>query len=440
MDNASAMNSKAAWPQAVVAARQRGAVAIIVALSLLVLFGFAGLVLDLGRLYVNKTELQSAADACALAAARELTCDTASGVACPRQFLTNAETAGIFIAAQNRKDFQHERVMVAPGDVRFSPQLAPNANYLGSAVADVNSKFAMCVTRSTGILPWLMGLLGVGAQNVNAMAVATMAPSQNFCQSAPLGICKKTGSTAPDFGYSEGDWIASAFTSSSNKDGLSGGFTWIDFTPNAGGNSEIRDALIGAGGRCDLEVGKNVQQPGQQQGAKSAYNTRFGIYPNGANAYTPATAPPDRSGYAYPNKTPGNPVIGIGTSAFADYLYRQGSSLENRLPSPFIEGQYGVSGPGGNFSGNPIDATAHQQHGAERRLVNVPMVDCNAGNVTPVLGMACVLMLNPMSNGASGTIYIEYRGLSTDASSPCPSSGTPTGPGGSGPMVPTLVQ
>ena len=32
-----------------------------------VLIGFAGLVLDLGRLYVNKTELQNAADACALA-------------------------------------------------------------------------------------------------------------------------------------------------------------------------------------------------------------------------------------------------------------------------------------------------------------------------------------------------------------------------------------
>ena len=47
---------------------QRGAVAIIVGLTLAVLIGFAGLALDLGRLYVNKSELQNAADSCALAA------------------------------------------------------------------------------------------------------------------------------------------------------------------------------------------------------------------------------------------------------------------------------------------------------------------------------------------------------------------------------------
>jgi uncharacterized membrane protein len=50
---------------------QRGTVAIIVALSALVLFGFAGIAIDVGRLYVNKTELQTAADACALAAAAD---------------------------------------------------------------------------------------------------------------------------------------------------------------------------------------------------------------------------------------------------------------------------------------------------------------------------------------------------------------------------------
>jgi Flp pilus assembly protein TadG len=46
---------------------QRGAVAIIVGLVLAVLMGFAGLALDVGHLYVEKTELQNAADACALA-------------------------------------------------------------------------------------------------------------------------------------------------------------------------------------------------------------------------------------------------------------------------------------------------------------------------------------------------------------------------------------
>jgi Flp pilus assembly protein TadG len=52
--------------------RQRGAVAVVVGLTIFVLVGMIGLALDLGQMFVNKTELQNAADACALAAAREL--------------------------------------------------------------------------------------------------------------------------------------------------------------------------------------------------------------------------------------------------------------------------------------------------------------------------------------------------------------------------------
>lgn len=52
--------------------RQHGAVAIIVALSLVALVGMLGLVLDLGHLYVNKTGLQNAADAAALSGAERL--------------------------------------------------------------------------------------------------------------------------------------------------------------------------------------------------------------------------------------------------------------------------------------------------------------------------------------------------------------------------------
>ena len=420
---------------AVARAPQRGSVAIIAALALAVMIGFAGLVLDLGRLYVNKTELQSGADACALAASRELICDASVVGTCPAQYLLNAEVAGIFAAARNNKDFQASTVAVATADVRFNTVLAPNSGYASRTAANPNSKFVMCIARSTGIVPWFMGVLGLSAANdVAASAVATLAPSQNFCQGPPIGVCKKAGSGTPDFGYAVGEWIVSDFHTNGNNDNLTGAFKWIDFTPNAGGNSEIRDALVGAGGKCDVQVGNEVQQPGTQQGAKSAYNTRFGLYPNGANAYTPDDAPPDHTGYAYPNKAPGSPVIGIGTSAYADYATRAAAF------TPFSSAQYGVTGPGGNIPGNGINAATHQAKGASRRLVNVPVIDCTAGNIVRIQGMACVLMLNPMANGANGTMYLEYRGPSTAADSPCPTSGTPGGPGASGPMVPTLVQ
>ena len=103
---------------------QRGTVAIIVALSAVVLFGFAGIAIDVGRLYVNKTELQTAADACALAASAELTCDPGAGV-CPVSFLLNAQAAGIFAAGRNVRDFQVNPVVVTPADVTFNTVLAP---------------------------------------------------------------------------------------------------------------------------------------------------------------------------------------------------------------------------------------------------------------------------------------------------------------------------
>jgi len=77
--------------------RQHGAIAIMAGLLIVVLIGFGGLAIDLGRLYIVKTELQNAADAAALGAAKDLN-NTAAGV-------TAAATAGIAIAAGNKYNF-----------------------------------------------------------------------------------------------------------------------------------------------------------------------------------------------------------------------------------------------------------------------------------------------------------------------------------------------
>src|SRR5687768_18468509 len=86
--------------------RQRGAVLPLTAVSLAVLIGFLGIVVDLGRLFVTKTELQSATDACALAAAAEL-----KPVVNPPdlQAVTRAVSAGITAGTRNRVDLQSAR-------------------------------------------------------------------------------------------------------------------------------------------------------------------------------------------------------------------------------------------------------------------------------------------------------------------------------------------
>ena len=162
--------------------RQRGAVAVVVGLAIFVLVGMIGLALDMGQMFVNKTELQNAADACALAAAREL-----DGTA---DALTRADAAGIFVGGKNQRGFQKDAVVIAAADIRYSEHLSPNADYETSATADpATARYVMCEARRNDIGMWFMGVRGFGDQTVSAYAVATLAPSQSTC-AVPIGLCQ----------------------------------------------------------------------------------------------------------------------------------------------------------------------------------------------------------------------------------------------------------
>ena len=97
--------------------RERGVVAPTTALALVVLVGFLGVVVDMGRLLVIKTELQNAADACSLAAAQEL--DGNAGA------LTRAENAGITAGTRNRVHFPNSPVPCIPVSHLHGRRLTP---------------------------------------------------------------------------------------------------------------------------------------------------------------------------------------------------------------------------------------------------------------------------------------------------------------------------
>src|SRR3954465_167661 len=96
-------------------ARQRGAVILTAALSMLFLLGFMGLALDFGHLFVVKTEMQTATDSCALAAAQEL--DGAVDA------LARASSAGVTAGNLNRVNFQGGASGIVANDVTFSDSL-----------------------------------------------------------------------------------------------------------------------------------------------------------------------------------------------------------------------------------------------------------------------------------------------------------------------------
>jgi hypothetical protein len=414
--------------------RQRGAVAIIAAIALPILIGFAGLALDGGRLYMQKTELQNAADACALAASRELTCDPAAG-ACGPNFLINAENAGLTVAGRNRIDFQGSPLgsaQLTAADIQFSTTYGPASSYLSRAAgASAASKYVRCQPHQTGVLPWFMQVLGVGAQAINASAVATLSPAQSNC-AIPIGMCMtSTGTPSNPFnGLTVGQWVTSKLSSSAT-----GSFDWIDFTPPGGGASELADLLKGTG-QCSTSGSSNVGEQGNKSSLAKAWNTRFGLY-QGSESVT--SAAPDFTGFAYtPTTWPSKSNAYGGTS---------GTTANFQTARAQFKPYQGDLAAGITIVGNPTATSAanHQQYGADRRLVTAPMVDCTAwaggtgSQQVPVLGYACVLMLAPMGKD-DDEVYLEYRGKSTDLTSPCATSGAVGGPTSMGPLVPALVQ
>jgi hypothetical protein len=397
--------------------RQRGAVAVMVAVAMIALVGFLGLVIDLGRLFVIKAELQNAADACALAAAQELDGNANA--------LTRAENAGITVGTRNLHNFQSVPVSITPADISFATALSAggnNSNYLTQAAgAPADSKYAMCTLQRAGIGMTASAIVGVGPKSVLARAVATLAPSQTNC-ALPIGMC--VHGPAPNYGLAPGDWINTKFNTQPGGN-YTGSFNWIDFTPPGGGANEIAGLLSGSGVCNTAPTSSLIGQTGNM-GAQQvkAWNSRFGLYQNGAGNPQPATSPPDFTGYSY------NPASwAAGRNALPNFL-------NQRVNNAAFQGGTNFPIPNNETA---LTSAQYAQAGTNRRLAIAPFVDCAAwaaAQTVPLLGYACVLMLHPV-NQAGDDLYLEYVGPANDPNTPCTANGMP---GGVGPLVPALVQ
>ncbi|MDP3038101.1 MAG: pilus assembly protein TadG-related protein, partial [Rhodocyclaceae bacterium] len=174
--------------------RQRGAVAVVVGLSLVVLIGFLGLVLDLGQLFITRTELQNAADAAALAGAKELD-GTVAGI-------TRAKDRARQTAAANSVRFGGGGGAVQLGDLNIEFAPTPSGNWvpLAAALAAPGGlSFIKIDTRTPAIVQGsvstrimhimnafgLPGLPVSSVMNTYGFAVA----GAYFTNVAPMGVC-----------------------------------------------------------------------------------------------------------------------------------------------------------------------------------------------------------------------------------------------------------
>lgn len=419
--------------------RQHGAVILTVCLLLLFLLGFVAIAFDLGRLFIVKTELQTAMDSCALAAAQEL--DGQPGA------LARARAAGATAANLNRvnlqsADWDGKGRMLEAGisfrDAAYLPTTAP-----------AGARYVQCEHRQQGIRMWLLHALGAfngddpadpSTSAVLASAVATRASAQHTCP-IPVALRAKPCCTAANnYGYLIGEWATLLEKRSAAAPGQLGWYN-LDGSTSA---SETA-AELAEGGRCGTRLGDRLGTPGAQTSVDRPWNHRFGVYKNGD---APGVHYPDQSGYAYTsanwkNTLPQNAFAGApapGSHATAqNYIAKRAAwaSLANTGTS-VQEGAriaFGDSQRLNSFHklATPGPSGEHRQFGTNRRLVIVPVIN----EAARVIDFACMFMLHPLS-GPNDQGRLEFRGLAAMAASPCAPAGSPGG--NAGPLAPVLVR
>jgi hypothetical protein len=296
--------------------RQHGAIAVMTGLLLiLVLIPVGGLVLDLGHLYIVKSELQNLADAAALAAAKDLdNSDTG---------LTTAIATGKALARKNRYDFDNTMEL---DDANFRFASSPEgpwytlAESLGKAsglsFVEVDTRLGGYSGTAQSINTYLMRIAGHTATATYGAAVAG-----RFVNTiTPIGVCAidPTHRTASysysgftelvEFGFRRG--MAYNIL---NLGSLSGNTSDpylvnpINSPPNecktANSSATATEPFMCTGNSAVLPtgVGYVYTNTGLTASLDKALNSRFNDYSSGSKC-DPATAPPDANVREFPCK------------------------------------------------------------------------------------------------------------------------------------------
>lgn len=272
--------------------RQRGSVLLLVTFSLIVLFGLAALVLDVGRMYIIKNQLQNAADAGALRGAKAL--DGSAGG------LTLAEHKAREAALANEFKLVATPLENGDIDVYFSAVPFPASWASADAAcrgAPTNCFFVQVHTRASGIASFFAGIIGVDTNAARALAVA----GRYTVDVLPLAACAIDLPNCPDVtpsgtcGYTKG---LTYKVSEVNPIGP-GTLYWIDpeaTTPTCNITSAnamrpyVCQGKVSAGVKMSPTVYTNT---GISSGPLlGALDSRFGDYPP-ASQCSPDTAQPD---------------------------------------------------------------------------------------------------------------------------------------------------
>jgi hypothetical protein len=355
-------------------AREGGAVMPLVTVGMVAIIAMAGLALDMGHTYFNRTRLQNALDAAALSAAKSIS---------DGRSVADASADAIAVFNFHLEGELAEANLVPT--IEYSDTLIP---FTPGAVQP-DARFVRARLDSLPVTVWLARVLpGVGdTLAVGGSAVAGPIPlgtgAGETCDVAPLLMCGDPGgASGPDtdctdgscYGYSTNEEITLKTHSASSGDWEvgPGNFQLIELECGPGGAC-VRDNLAGAYDGCLANGEPVTTKPGNTVGpVAQGFNTRFGIYQGGMSS---TDYPPDIVTYSAPDFWHG------------DYQQR----LEHGPwdYQPLSDGGTGVE---------------------NRRVLAVPIGDCtgttNGRGDVPVLGLGCFFMTRPTSHsGSTQEIY-----------------------------------
>lgn len=425
-------------------AGQRGGVLILFALCLVVLIGFAGLVIDLGATYVGKTELQNAADASALAGAKKLD-GTAAGVAAALQAAKSMANLNKYRFAKSAVAFTDSDVWIGncPSDACFTTLAA---SVTSDAMASGNY-FLKVDTGSRSFDTTFMRVANINNTSARAVAVA----GRYSWPIAPLGICALDEDKCPDKTPGGECGFTRALTYNLNDinkalapSGMGpGDQIWIDpVATNAGecNGSTSYDRPFICQGKTNIaaDIGSTVYtNTGTSNALLASLDSRFGDYDSQGQC-DPATAPPDANvrGYLWdkPNgqlpasenvqedwavTAPTTQSAQITSAAGAKPITTDGNGVRWSYSRPSaadagkVNGSYPATGsPYSAISGKYFKAPTTGTPKAGRRLLNVVVVSCTTvgGSCRPatVKGIGEFFMTRRANIPGDRNIYLEF--------------------------------
>lgn len=272
---------------------QQGAVAILVGITLFVLVGMLALVIDLGHLYWAKAGLQNAADAAALAGAKELD-GTAAGITRAKQSALNVgrENSYSFLLPVANDDADGGLV-IEVGSCKDDPCMEP-IDSINTDILAADKLFLKVDTQQRNLSTWFATLFGVEETATFGLAVAGRVEPEI----SPIAICTlapdPTNSFTQELGFERG---VSYDISDANPIGP-GTVFWIDPQATIAGTCDgsVPTSLpYICTGKINFTptVGSTVYtNTGVSNPQLRALDSRFGDYPPSAGC-DPATAPSD---------------------------------------------------------------------------------------------------------------------------------------------------